>query len=137
MAWVARCSMERPPCRVELFNHFVEHSAIEVHLATAFMTTFYRNIPLELKREMFAWLDEHHVADRTPDMTDEQFHHTTQMHALAPFKAAAWNLPMDVKDQLGMAWEAQFDMLFDQAWLLKHSSICGAGYSSHQNHSKP
>ena len=49
---------------------------------------------------MFAWLDEHHVTERTPDMTDEQFHHNTQMHALAPFKAAAWNLPMDVKEQL-------------------------------------
>ncbi|MBI5955034.1 MAG: class II fructose-bisphosphate aldolase [Chloroflexi bacterium] len=98
----------------ELFNHFVEYSAIEVHLATAFMTTFYRNIPVELKNEMFAWLDEHHAADRTSDMTDEQFHHTTQMHALAPFKAAAWNLPTDAKDQLGAAWEAQFDMLFDR-----------------------
>jgi len=99
---------------VELFNHFVKHGAIEVHLATAFMTTFYRNIPLELKREMFAWLDEHHATERTPHMTDEQFHHNTQMHALAPFKATAWNLPMDVKEQLSTAWEAQFDMLFNR-----------------------
>jgi hypothetical protein len=36
------------------------------------------------------------------------------MHALAPFKAAAWNLPTDAKDQLGAAWETQFDMLFDR-----------------------
>jgi fructose/tagatose bisphosphate aldolase len=98
----------------ELFNHFVEYSAIEVHLATAFMTTFYRNIPAGLKDEMFAWLDEHHAAERAPGMTDEQFHHTTQMHALAPFKAEAWNLLTDVKDQLAAAWEAQFDMLFDR-----------------------
>ena len=98
----------------ELFNHFVKHDAIEVHLATAFMTTFYSNIPLELKREMFAWLDEHHAAERTPEMTDEQFHHNTQMHALAPFKAAAWNLPPHVKEQLSAAWEAQFDMLFNR-----------------------
>jgi fructose/tagatose bisphosphate aldolase len=98
----------------ELFNHFVKHGAIEVHLATAFMTTFYRNIPVEMKDEMFAWLDEHHAAERTPEMTDEQFHHNTQMHALAPFKAAAWNLPTDAKDQLLAAWEAQFDMLLEQ-----------------------
>jgi len=98
----------------ELFNHFVKHGAIEVHLATAFMTTFYRNIPVEMKNEMFAWLDEHHAAERAPDMTDEQFHHNTQMHALAPFKAAAWNLPTNAKDQLSAAWEAQFDMLFDK-----------------------
>jgi fructose/tagatose bisphosphate aldolase len=98
----------------EHFNQFVTHGAIEVHLATAFMTTFYGNIPVELKNEMFAWLDEHLTAERKPEMTDEQFHHNTQMHALAPFKAAAWNLPTDVKDQLSAAWEAQFDMLFER-----------------------
>jgi len=98
----------------ERFNHFVKYNAIEVHLATAFMTTFYQNIPAELKNEMFAWLDERHAAERAPEMTDEQFHHNTQMHALAPFKAAAWNLPTDAKDQLSAAWEAQFDMLFDR-----------------------
>jgi len=98
----------------ELFNHFVKHGAIEVHLATAFMTTFYKNIPVEMRNEIFAWLDEHHTAERTPEMTDEQFHHNTQMHALAPFKAAAWNLSTDAKDQLLAAWEAQFDMLFDR-----------------------
>jgi fructose/tagatose bisphosphate aldolase len=98
----------------ELFDHFVSQGAIEVHLATAFMTTFYRNIPVELKNEMFAWLDEQHAAARTPEMTDEQFHHNTQMYALAPFKAAAWNLPADAKAQLLAAWEAQFDMLLDR-----------------------
>jgi fructose/tagatose bisphosphate aldolase len=98
----------------ELFNHFVKHSAIEVHLATAFMTTFYRHIPPGLKREMFAWLDEHHMADRTPDMTDEQFHHNTQMYALAPFKAIMWDLSTDAKEQLSAEWEAQFDILFDR-----------------------
>lgn len=98
----------------EHFNQFVTHGAIEVHLATAFMTTFYKNIPVEMKNEMFAWLDEHLAAERKPGMTDEQFHHNTQMHALAPFKASAWNLPTDVKDQLSAAWEAQFDMLFER-----------------------
>lgn len=98
----------------EHFNQFVRHGAIEVHLATAFMTTFYKNIPVEMKNEMFAWLDEHLAAERKPGMTTEQFHHNTQMHALAPFKESAWNLPTDVKDQLSAAWEAQFDMLFER-----------------------
>lgn len=78
------------------------------------MTTFYKNIPAEMKAEMFAWLDAHLAAERKPEMTDEQFHHNTQMHALAPFKESAWNLPTDVKDQLSAAWEAQFDMLFER-----------------------
>lgn len=98
----------------EHFNQFVSHGAIEVHLATAFMNTFYKNIPIELKNEMFAWLDKNLAAERKPDMTDEQFHHNTQMHALAPFKESAWNLPTDVKEQLSAAWEAQFDMLFER-----------------------
>ncbi len=98
----------------EHFNQFVRHGAIEVHLATAFMTTFYKNIPVEMKNEMFAWLDEHLAAERKTSMTAEQFHHNTQMHALARFKESAWNLPTDVKDQLSAAWEAQFDMLFER-----------------------
>jgi fructose/tagatose bisphosphate aldolase len=98
----------------ENFNQFVSHAAIEVHLATAFMTTFYRHIPVELKAEIFAWLDKHYATDRASDMTDEQFHHNTQPHAIAPFKASAWNLPLAVKEQLSQAWEAQFDMLFDR-----------------------
>ena len=47
-------------------------------------------------------------------MTDEQFHHNTQMHTLGPFKAAAWNLPMDVKERLSRRREAQFDILFNR-----------------------
>jgi len=107
----------------EHFNQFVSHGAIEVHLATAFMTTFYKNIPIELKNEMFAWLDKNLAAERKPEMTDEQFHHNTQMHALAPFKESAWNLPTDVNDQLSAAWEAQFDMLFERLGCAGTSSI--------------
>lgn len=98
----------------ENFNQFVLHAAIEVHLATALMTTFYNHIPAEFKHEIFAWLDKHYATDRAPDMTDEQFHHNTQPHAIAPFKAAAWNLPLATKEKLSQAWEAQFDMLFDR-----------------------
>jgi fructose/tagatose bisphosphate aldolase len=99
---------------IENLSKFVTYGAIEVHLATAIMTTFYRHIPIELKGEIFAWLDEHFAVERTPEMTDVQFHHNFQMHALAPFKAAVWNLSTDVKEKLLAAWEAQFDMLFDR-----------------------
>ncbi|MFN2120260.1 MAG: class II fructose-bisphosphate aldolase, partial [Anaerolineales bacterium] len=42
----------------DAFHKFVEHEAIEVHLATNFMTIFYNHAPDDLRRQMYGWLDE-------------------------------------------------------------------------------
>ena len=42
----------------DAFHDFVEHEAVEVHLATSFMTMFYDNAPAALRQEMYAWLDK-------------------------------------------------------------------------------
>jgi len=41
----------------ENFNQFVQHEALEVHLATNFTTMFYDSVPADFKKEMYAWLD--------------------------------------------------------------------------------
>ena len=97
----------------ENFNKFVQHEAIEVHLATNFMTMFFDNIPDDFRKEIYTWLDENNAADRKPDMTDEQFYYKVRKNAVGPFKAKSYALPENVKDQLGKAWEAQFDKLFN------------------------
>ena len=97
----------------ENFNKFVQHEAIEVHLATNFMTMFFDNIPGDLKQEMYAWLDSNNAADRKPNMTDEQFYYKVRKNAVGPFKDKAYALPQDAHDKLGAAWEAQFDKLFN------------------------
>jgi len=97
----------------ENFNKFVQHEAIEVHLATNFMTMFFDNIPDDFKKEIYVWLDENNASDRKPSMTDEQFYYKVRKNAVGPFKAKSYALPKSVKDKLGNAWEAQFDKLFN------------------------
>lgn len=97
----------------ENFNKFVQHEAIEVHLATNFATMFFDNVPSEFKKEMYAWLDVNSAGDRKPNMTDEQFYYKTRKNAIGPFKAKSYALPAATLDQLSNAWEAQFAKLFD------------------------
>lgn len=97
----------------ENFNKFVQNEAIEVHLATNFTTMFFDNVPVDFKKEMYAWLDVNSAADRKPGMTDEQFYYKTRKNAVGPFKAKSYALPEEAKDKLGAAWEAQFDKLFN------------------------
>ncbi len=97
----------------ENFNKFVQNEAIEVHLATNFATMFFDNIPADLRKDMYAWLDVNSAADRKPGMTDEQFYYKTRKNAIGPFKAKSYALPEDAKAKLGAAWEAQFDKLFN------------------------
>jgi fructose-bisphosphate aldolase, class II len=97
----------------ENFNKFVQHEAIEVHLATNFATMFFDNIPDDFRKEMYVWLDVNSAADRKPDMTDEQFYYKVRKNAIGPFKAKAYALPEAAHVKLGAAWEAQFDKLFN------------------------
>ncbi|GAB4546676.1 MAG: class II fructose-bisphosphate aldolase [Anaerolineales bacterium] len=96
----------------ENFNKFVQHEAIEVHLATNFMTMFFDNIPDDFRKEIYAWLNENAAAERKPNMTDEQFYYKARKNAVGPFKAKSYALPEAAKAKLGAAWEAQFDKLF-------------------------
>lgn len=97
----------------ENFNQFVQHEAIEVHLATNFTTMFFDNVPAEFRKEMYAWLDANFANERKPGMTDEQFYYKVRKNAVGPFKAQAYALPENEKEKLGKAWEAQFDKLFN------------------------
>ncbi len=97
----------------ENFNQFVQNEAIEVHLATNFATMFYDNIPANLRKEMYAWLDVNSAGDRKPGMTDEQFYYKARKNAVGPFKAKTYALSEETKQKLGAAWEVQFDKLFN------------------------
>lgn len=97
----------------ENFNQFVQNEAIEVHLATNFATMFFDNIPADLRKEMYAWLDVNSAGDRKPGMTDEQFYYKTRKNAIGPFKAKSYALPEEEKTKLSAAWEAQFFKLFN------------------------
>ncbi len=96
----------------ENFNKFVQHEAIEVHLATNFTTMFFDTVSEDFKKQMYAWLDVNAAGDRKPGMTDEQIYYKTRKNAIGPFKAQSYALPESEIAKLGAAWEAQFDKLF-------------------------
>ncbi len=95
------------------FGKFVEAEACEIHLATNFMNIFFDLIPADLKKEMYAYLDQNSAADRKPDMTEEQFYYKSRKSAVGPFKKQSWNLPAGEKAKIAAAWEEQFTKLFN------------------------
>ena len=97
----------------DAFHKFVEYEAVEVHLATSFMTMFYDNAPEALRGEMYAWLDKNSAADRKPGMTDEQFYYKARKNAIGPFKRQMYALAPADRQRITSAWEAQFGKLFE------------------------
>jgi fructose/tagatose bisphosphate aldolase len=96
----------------DAFHQFVENEAIEVHLATNFMTIFYDNAPDELRDAMYAWLDVNAAAERKAGMTNEQFYYKTRKNAIGAFKRQIFALSEAQRAPIRAAWEAQFAKLF-------------------------
>jgi len=99
---------------VEDFGQLVLAGALEVHLATAFMTSMYKHLPATLQNQIHNWLNENYLHERSINMTDSQFYHKVEMYALAPFKQALWNLTPNEKETITKNWESQFDQIFLQ-----------------------
>ncbi|HLE23287.1 MAG TPA: hypothetical protein VI701_03190, partial [Anaerolineales bacterium] len=98
----------------EAFSRFTEAGACEVHLATNFQNILFDNLPVNLRRTMYAYLDKNFAAERKSGVTDEQFYYKTRKNAIGPFKSDLWGLGPDSLDRISQAWEKQFDLLFQR-----------------------
>jgi fructose/tagatose bisphosphate aldolase len=96
------------------FSRFAEAGTCEVHLATNFQNILYDHLPVALRDEIYAFLDENQAHERKPDQTDEQFQYKTRKRALGPFKQKIWDIPASVLSDIEAAWEKQFRLLFDR-----------------------
>jgi len=96
------------------FGEFVKSQAIEVHLATAFMTILLDQLPKELNAEMNAWLFKNAADERKPKDTDEQFIYKTRKKVCGPFKKQMWHLPEEDHVRVGEVLEARFAFLFER-----------------------
>jgi tagatose 1,6-diphosphate aldolase GatY/KbaY len=96
----------------EAFGKFVEAEACEVHLATNFMNIFFDTVPKKLKDKMYSYIKEKFAAEKTDQMTDEQFFYKLRKNVLGTFKVETWELPSNVRDELGSKWEEQFSKIF-------------------------
>jgi fructose/tagatose bisphosphate aldolase len=95
------------------FDAFPKAGACEIHLATDFQNMVYDHpqFPAELKREMYAWLQEHAAEERKPKDTEQQFLYKARKKAIGPFKQQLWGVSDDVKGALGQALEERFAFL--------------------------
>jgi fructose-bisphosphate aldolase class II len=96
------------------FNNFPKTETAEIHLATNFQNMLYDHLPTELREEIYEWLRVNAKDERKASDTDEQFFYKTRKKAIGPFKRALWDLPQDVLDGLGRAYDEKFGFLFEQ-----------------------
>ena len=96
------------------FNNFPKRETAEIHLATNFQNMLYDHLPADLRKEMYAWLDDAAKEERKPTDSDEQFYYKSRKKALGPFKQRLWDLPSDVKARLAKAYDEKFGFLFEQ-----------------------
>ncbi len=98
----------------EAFGEFVKSQAIEVHLATAFMTILLDTLPNALNDEMNAWLFKNAIDERKASDTDEQFIYKTRKKVCGPFKKQMWHLPEEDHVRVREVLEARFAFLFER-----------------------
>jgi len=99
---------------LDLFPAFVRYGTLEVHLATAFMNTFFEHLPEDHLRAVQAWLDARYRNERRADQSDAQFYAAVRMHALAPFKETFLHLPEEIREAVMQDWEEQFVVLMER-----------------------
>jgi hypothetical protein len=63
---------------------------------------------------MYAWLDANAKDERKAGDSDEQFYYKARKKAIGPFKRTLWDLPADVREALGRAYDVKFGFLFSQ-----------------------
>ncbi|MFQ5671669.1 MAG: class II fructose-bisphosphate aldolase [Nitrospinales bacterium] len=100
----------------ELFHRFPELETAEIHLATDFQNMIYESphFPADLKAEIYKHLHSRFADEKKSGQTDEQFIYKTRKKGFGEFKSAFWNLPEEVKTEIGKEIEARVDFLLDQ-----------------------
>jgi len=100
----------------EAFNKFQECNALEVHLATGFQNIQYDSgfMPEDLRKDIYAYLQENHGGERKEGWTDEQFYYKLRKKGFGPFKQRLWDLPSDVRTPINNALYDKFVFMFRQ-----------------------
>ena len=98
------------------FGNFSRIETAEIHLATNFQSMVFDHpaLPAELRERMYRWLDANAQSERKEGDSPEQFYYKSRKKAIGPFKREVWDLPADVRQQIGADLEKTFGFLFDQ-----------------------
>jgi hypothetical protein len=100
----------------DLFHRFPAVETAEIHLATGFQNIVmdHGRFPSSLLEEMRAYSDRDLADERKDGETDIQFFYKTRKKAWGPFKRQVWDLPVDVRSELGGALQSKFEFLIAQ-----------------------
>jgi fructose/tagatose bisphosphate aldolase len=100
----------------EVFNHFPENNAVEIHLATGFQNMILDapSLPADMKEAIRDFCFEHCMDERKDGETDEQFVYKTRKKAIGPLKQQMWDLPASAKQPIIDAIEAKFEFLMEK-----------------------
>ncbi len=100
----------------ELFNRFPEVETAEIHLATGFQNLLmdHTSFPSDLLQEMRDWARATLADEAKEGETDIQFFYKTRKKAWGPFKQQTWDLPADIREQLGKDLQSKFEFLIGQ-----------------------
>jgi fructose/tagatose bisphosphate aldolase len=100
----------------EAFSQFVDHDAVEVHLATGFQNLIYDHplFPSDLKQNIYQYLKSKHADEWKSGKTEEQFVYNTRKKGLGPFKSELWGLPEEIRSAIRRDLEVKFGFYFDQ-----------------------
>jgi fructose/tagatose bisphosphate aldolase len=100
----------------EAFSQFPACEAVEIHLATNFQTIVMDHpaLPQDLRRQVNEWVKREAKEEWKKGDTEEQFIYKSRKKAIGPFKRQFWDLPADVREQIGADLEKTFTFLFEQ-----------------------
>lgn len=100
----------------ELFHRFPEVETAEIHLATGFqnMMLDHGAFPADLLDEMRAYANRDLSDERKDGESDIQFFYKTRKKVWGPFKQQTWDLPAEIRSQLGEALQGKFEFLIRQ-----------------------
>jgi fructose/tagatose bisphosphate aldolase len=100
----------------EAFHKFAEAGACEVHLATGFQNIIFdhERFPEDLREKVYDYIKEAYADRWKEGQTEEQFVYNNRKRGLGPFKREFWELPADVREEIGEPLQEKFGFLFDQ-----------------------
>ena len=100
----------------QAFHEFPKMETAEIHLATGFQNTTMDHdvFPAALLREMRDYTAAELSNERKDGETDIQFFYKTRKKTWGPFKRQVWDLPGEIRGELGAALQGKFEFLIDQ-----------------------
>ncbi len=100
----------------ELFHRFPEIETAEIHLATGFQNQImdHPRFPADLLAEMRTYSDVRLADERGQGETDLQFFYKTRKKAWGPFKRQTWDIPAEIRTELGNELQSKFTFLIRQ-----------------------